>query len=622
MANPGAWDNPFNWAKGDAFLVGEGVPGAGETAVFRTGNEDGSPWVVHRDTGAGFLDAQAGVGSAYAPWGASVAALDIDANWAGKLINAPGGLSVAGGRWQTGAIIGNVTNTGGLSIEPAGPDPRVFVALGTFQNTGNITQTGGRFTLGLETGVVPYAGVLVNDGSFTLNGGVLTRAGNPTSRVVNNGTFTGTGAGTVEVDVATTATGVLTATGSLALFGSHTLNGGTVRAPAGSTLAFVGNGTFPLYGSTTWAGDVTIDGGGTVLVALGGGLGTTMTMADATFHVAPGTAFLVGNANVSQGASRLGVTGLGRLPAGCTMTLLSGDLTGGFENDGTVVLAGTSGQSGLYEDNRLNGYFQNDGLLVVLAPAVYSTGTLANTETGLLEFAATSAYFGNPGLIQNLGTLRVDEGVAGVWVRAAFDNVGGTLDVRSGTLSLSNNYGPASNAGDARDHLFTQIGAAHTPIGLSVGGTFLVTPGATLDLRSGDFFTPGGVFAGRYTGSGGGSVLIGGDMQMVLSEWAFPTGMLQWGAAGEAGTSRLLGSWTNSGDLTFPAGGPDRSLRYGTLTNRGTMALGAGVRLFLVEDFQPGISSLVNAAGATVSFAGGNLVYGRVPGNRTDTFNP
>ena len=621
VANPSAWDNPFNWAKGDGFLVGEGVPGSGDTAVFRTGNEDGTPWVVRYEVEGGpDLTAQAGGGSCSAPLGAQVNTLNIDANWAGHSLTVGGSLRVDGGRWQTGTIFGGVLNTGGLSIAPAGPSPRVSVALGTLKNTGSVTLTGGTFQLGVETGVVPYAGALLNEGTFTLNGGLLARASNPDSHVVNVGLLGGSG--TVTVAVTTPQGGVVQSGGVLDVAGSFTAAGATVRAGSGNTLTFSGNGAFPHYGSTTWSEGVTVEGGGTIRVAPVPGGNATMHLADATFHVAPLTTFSVGAADVQAGGTRVSVTGLGRLAAGGTMTFVSGDLVGVFENDGTVLLAGTSAPSGLYEDNRLNGFFRNDGTLRVAAPAVFSSGTLVNTATGLLEFAVSSGYFGSGGLVQNLGTVRVNSGVASAHVRAAFDNLGGTIDVRSGTLSLPNHFGPASNLGDERDDVFTQIGAAHTATGLSVGGTFLVAAGATLDLRSGDFFTPGGVFAGRYTGSGGGAVLIGGHMQMVQSEWVFPAGMLNWGAAGETGTSRLLGSWTNSGDLTLPAGGPDRSLRSSTLTNRGTMTLGSGARLFLIEDFQPGTSSLVNAAGATVAFAGGNLVYGRAPGSRADTFNP
>ena len=615
-----AWLNPYNWGleteKG--IVSGKGIPGSGDVAVFKGTTEDGKAWTVFEglktDGQGNYIDGidVNGFNSAYTKDGIAVGTLNLDRNWS------PPGLSHTitmtdgtglrvndGGRWQSGAVIGNVINEGGITVAPDA-NATLSWSLGTFTNSGTVTVTGGTFQLGLETGIVPYGGVFDNDGGLTLAAGRITRASNENTIIVNDGTLAGTG--DVLVAVATGKDGILRSTKALNLPGPQSIEG-TVIVGAGNTISFSGAGVFPLYGTTVWGGDVRIQGGGTMTVAGGG----TMDLDDATFAVAGDTTVRIGTPVVGQTGSRTVIRGSGKLAAGGTLTFDSGDFVGALENDGTLVFAGTSAPSGQIEDYRLNGFIQNDGTLRIDTPVLTSTGTVVNTEAGLLEIQRDTNYFGNGGLIQNFGTVRVNTGVTNVWVRAAFDNLGGTIDVRSGYVSLTNDFGPASNDPNTpRGAAFKAFGAATSATGISTGGTFAVAKGATLSLRSGDFFSPGGALAGAYTGAGGGTVRLGGHQQMLQSDWNFPAGMLVWGAADETGTSRLTGTFTNSGDLSLPAttGSLVRSMRYGTLTNRGTMNVGTSSRLDLFEDFQPGPASFVNEQGGIVTFAGGNLLRG------------
>ena len=166
---------------------------------------------------------------------------------------------------------------------------------------------------------------------------------------------------------------------------------------------------------------------------------------------------------------------------------------------------------------------------------------------------------------------------------------------------------------------------------MNVGGTYNVAAAATLDLRGGDYFDSGSVFAGDFTGSGGGLILIGGRPQMRSADWNFPAGMLQWmpdnrDQSGGFQTGIIGGTWTNSGDLTVVASPSGQAyhqyLLYSTLTNKGTMTFQSGTRLDLFQDFAGGDSTIINAAGGTMTFAGGNFLRGVPPGSLTDLFNP
>ncbi|MFO0936376.1 MAG: CARDB domain-containing protein [Gemmataceae bacterium] len=629
----GAWLNPYNWgletAKG--IVSGKGVPGSGDTVVFRGATEDGHSWTVydgHTDANGNYdHGVNTNGGSVLAKENQSALTLNLDRNWGGQIVMQNGStlsVGIGGGRWQSGALIGNVTNAGPLTIQPDASGT-VSTAIGTFTNNGTITQTAGTFLIGGSGGAAPYGGTVVNHGTYAMTAGMIDGQFAATELFQNDGILTGS-AGQVRVTTVTTKTGTLESTGTFHLQGPQTVNSGTIRATPGATLNFNTISTYPIYGSVTWSGNVNLAGGGMITATANGGA-STFTLSNADLTVAEGTTFTLGNANVAvNGLPRINVTGNGKLSQG-SITFVSGTMTGSFENDGTVILAGQSPSTGAYEDNQLNGTFLNRGKLLIQAPNIVSNGTLVNSQSGLIEFQHDSNFYGDyygGALIQNAGNVQVDAGVKSVWIRAGWDNLGGTIDVKSGSLALSNNYGPSSNTPNTpRNTAFNAFGVVHNAVGLSTGGKFTVAAGATLDLRStaDQFGSEGGVFTGNYTGSGGGTVLIGGNMQMSQSDWNFPAGMLVWGDTKETGNSSLAFNWTNSGDLTLPStiGTLSRNLRYGTLTNRGTIEIENGVRLNLTLDFQPGIAWIVNTAEGTITAGNGSYIYSDVPNSPTSS---
>jgi hypothetical protein len=188
-----AWTNPFDWGKDveGKIVSGQGIPGSGDTAVFKGSTEDGKAWTVYPSPFSITNVDVNGHNSARITSGASVATLNLDRTWDQSIIIDEGQtLSLGEGRWHRGTIAGNVSNTGNLSIVPeAGVTFKI--GNGTFTNSGTVSQTG-RVSLGFETGVVLASGVLNNRGNYTFSG-ELTRASNPDSRIVNEGKFNGSG---------------------------------------------------------------------------------------------------------------------------------------------------------------------------------------------------------------------------------------------------------------------------------------------------------------------------------------------------------------------------------------------------------------------------------------------
>jgi RHS repeat-associated protein len=627
----GAWLNPFNWGQesDQGLFVGVGVPGGGDTVVFRGATEDGQPWTVfskEKDAQGNYLSAKTGGRSAYARESEAAGTLNLDRNWGGFIQMQDGStLSVSDGRWQSGQVLGNATSSGNLLVAPD-PNAIMDISDGTFTNSGTITITAGSLEVGRPTGVVNSGGTLVNLGTVNVAGGQIVTGG--PSLLQNDGLLTGSSGQVHDLPIVSSAGSTIESTGTFSLPGAVTLTDATVRATPGATLDFNTSIGFPINGSTTWSGNLNLEGGGLIEVTNNG----NMNLDDATFSVQADTRFEI-NGNITVG-------GTGRLTAG-TLTARRALFSATFTNDAAVVLAG-GGTATNNDDIRFDyGSFNNNGSLTVVSSFVtlgYGfgvTGQWVNGPTGVIEFQTNcyvGQYTGN-GLIVNHGTLRVDDGVVSVGIQSAFDNVGGTIDVRSGTLNLPSDRGPSHNDPNTpRGQLFNSFGAdPGGGAGLNTGATYNVAAGATLDLRGGDYFDSGSVFAGKFTGTGGGQILIGGRAQMRSADWNFPAGMLQWmpnngDQTGTFATGIIGGTWTNSGDLTLvasPMGQQDhQTLLYATLTNRGTLTFQSGTRLDLFQDFAGGDSSVINVAGGIITFAGGNLLRGVAPGSLNDVFNP
>ena len=185
-------------------------------------------------------------------------------------------------------------------------------------------------------------------------------------------------------------------------------------------------------------------------------------------------------------------------------------------NTGTIADAST---------DPANGYLSTAGTLDNRAGGVFDLQGDTNIYGGTI-------FFGNPGtgVFKNAGTIRKSAGSGTSTINGAvgFDNLGGTIDVRTGTLALATEQSSRSSS-------------------LSTGGTFNVAAGSVLDLTSDQHPT----YTGTYTGSGAGTVGSGRTATSTRGSGAtfnFPPGCSSGPAASIEGSLTNIGTITLSGD--------------------------------------------------------------------------
>lgn len=199
----------------------------------------------------------------------------------------------------------------------------------------------------------------------------------------------------------------------------------------------------------------------------------------------------------------------------------------------------------------------------VLAAHLFNHGTVTHTGTGAVDLNGgeftngvgaiydlqSDAGWSAPSTQQfiNQGEFRKTGGT-GTTIWGGFRNIGGTLNVESGTLCL-------------------QL------VGETTGLAPHINDGAaiTLENRFGD--TGGGRLIGSYSGTGGGQVRFeSGLLRISGATFDFPEGMFRWtGGTLVTGIATL----TNYGSMTFD--GPEAKTLGGTIDNRGTIIhTGAG----------------------------------------------
>ena len=244
-----------------------------------------------------------------------------------------------------------------------------------------------------------------------------------------------------------------------------------------------------------------------------------------------------------------------------------------------------------------------------LTPALNDSGTIDQMGTGTLSIDgatltveqggnydlqsdASIATSGN-GVLTIEGTLSKSAGTGSSDLSGAIDLQGCTLDDESGTVTLL-----GSVAG--------------------TGATFDVAQGATINLTGG---TSGNTFAGTYTGSGAGNIILASGQINIGAGGAtfdFPAGMFQW----TGGVINLAGNTlTNDGTLTLDTSanvalfgsGPGGSSPVGALINSGTIVQSGAGSLVLGEFSE--IAQLNNEAGASYDFTNdGGIQDSNVPG--------
>ncbi|MGA2656274.1 MAG: LamG-like jellyroll fold domain-containing protein [Verrucomicrobiota bacterium] len=359
----------------------------------------------------------------------------------GNPLTNAGVLTVAG---TNNAILGDQLNNAGLLFHSS--PANLYLAGGSGGQFENLAQA--TYTLASDAGISPYGcclpTVFDNYGLFQKTGGT----GNSTISAPFNDY-----GGTIDVQ-----------TGRLTLANSGTTVNGILAVAAGATLDVTGGST------PTWSGQMNGTGAGTVLLASGtlaASPGASLNFIDGLFQWAGGTL---------QGP----VTNLNVVSISGTNTSYLSDQ---FFN---LALVRHAGAGSLYFNAGPGAYFDNP------AGATY----LFESDAGIHGYGCClPTVFANSGLVRKSG------GTNDSSISVTFNNLGGSIQVDTGTLTLANN-------------------------GSNLNGTVTVAGGAALDLTGGASPT----WAGKITGAGGGSVQfnsgqINASPSLTLD---FPPGMFQW----------------------------------------------------------------------------------------------
>jgi hypothetical protein len=226
--------------------------------------------------------------------------------------------------------------------------------------------------------------------------------------------------------------------------------------------------------------------------------------------------------------------------------------TNPFINAGTMNITGTPFLHGQG--------FINQGLLAQSGTGAFNVPSgrvLTNAASGIFDIRNNNGLTGlggggpNP-FFNNYGTLRKSAGTGTSVIDQVivFNNIQGTIRVDTGTLVFARGMTTRDGTGD--------------------GGTFVVAPGATLQLTDG---TNDAVYHGTYTGSGGGTILMSGgyippDDYKTGVIFNFPGAMFQW-TGGAIGGYQNTVPVTNAGTITV-AGSANKAT-FGYFNNNGTI---------------------------------------------------
>jgi fibronectin-binding autotransporter adhesin len=320
--------------------------------------------------------------------------------------------------------------------------------------------------------------------------------------------------------------------GTLYLSGGGTSSNGVFNVAAGAVLNLTGGG------GPTWSGEITGSGSGSVVLTNGSitaNPSLTLDFTNSLFQWDGGTL---------QGI----ITNRGIVTLSSTNTSLLTGINTTFFNQGMVQQTG-SGRFlvGGYQENS---YFNNG------PGAAYQFMTDSGIGNDVPGYS--SPVFTNDGLVWKSGGTNTSA------ISIAFNNLGGMVQVDSGTLTL-NGGGTSSN------------------------GVFNVASGAVLDLTGGN---NGPTWSGDITGSGSGQILLDSGTLFARPSLAlaFPPGLFQW----NGGT--LQGIITNTGTVTISG------TNVSTLTGANT----AFVNLGMVKQ--------TGSGGTLMGTFGGNVYFNNEPG--------
>ncbi len=424
------------------------------------------------------------------------------------------------------------TNTGVLNA--SGDATKTTYAVFTNQGTVNQTGAGDFFVGGNSTAsFTNAAGAVfdlqsdagVGDGDQPFNNAGLFRksAGTGTSTIIAQ--FNNQG-GTIEVDSGTLQLPIQGA-------GGNQSTGGTFNVTSPSAVLDLGDGQY-------FSGTYTGSGAGIVRLSQGTLFNTASS---ATVLNLPGAMFqwTGGNLGGYEGHNSFTNAGTINLMDDATKTSYAT-----VTNQSTVIQTGAGDFH--VGDYRGGGSFTN------VAGAVYDLQSDANLTGDA------------PNSFDNMGLFKKSGGTGTSSLAIHFDNLGGTVEVDSGTLVIT-----GTDGGN----------------GTNTGGNYNPAAGAVIDLGNA-FFT------GTSTGSGAGTVRLSGALMTATpgTTFAFPGALLQWtGGSISGGPDR---PFVNAGTMTLS--GDAEKDNYAPFTNTGTM-IQTGAGNFSVGTYHDG-GSFTNAAGA------------------------
>jgi hypothetical protein len=477
----GSWSAAANWRPRQ-------VPGPGDEAIITSNGT----YTVALDTGVsiGALSLGGTAGNQTLATSGNNLALSL-----ASAVNTNGILALAGGtlggagtlsvngllNWSNGSIVGTVNvATNGLVVL-AGASGTDSLLAGLITNAGILRLASGNLqsfsaASGVGGSLFNLPGGLVDaqaDVSIDWNG-----SGSP--QFLNQGTFRKSGGtGTTALNLTFNNTGALDVQSGTVSVNNGGAGGGSFTVAAGSVLDFTSSYTVKAGGVLTGAGTNQLSNG---TFTLNGSLTDT--------HALLAGATLAGTNAVLDGPL---IWTNGGIAATLTMT-----------TNGLLVLEGADGT-----DYSFSGVLTNAGTVQLASGNLLSSGAarssgwlLVNLPGALVDVQTDVSVDWNGGgspQILNQGTFRKSGGTGTTAIGPAFNNTG-TLDVRSGTVSL--NHGGSGN------------------------GVFSVPPGATLAFGGGNYI----LNSGAAILGGGTNVLTAGSLTlngaMTVPNWVLNGGVL------------------------------------------------------------------------------------------------
>jgi hypothetical protein len=574
-ASNGDWSVGANWslktppANGDSVVIN--IPGVAVTM----GTTSGSPAIAGLTVGSTNTLNIAGANLSIQSGGA--ATISGKLNLSSGSLGGPGTTTVTGTmNWTGGTVSGVLTIPAKAALAINTPYYYgEFLSGGIINNSGTVTQTFGG-TPGSYTGFQISSGGTINNlagGVWNVNGDVWMQATDNSANVFNNaGAFNkigGTGNSLWGLEL-TGSGSVNIQSGTLSLSGAYSgaLLNGSLAVATGTELSYgqggtLANGTVAGHGTLLFPGSATISGtfnfagttditGGTVAVPSGSTASlTTLNLSGGTLG-GGGTTTVTGTMDWTGGT----VSGVLTIPAKAALAINTPFYYGTYLKGGKINNSGTVTQTFGGTPGSYTGFqFSNGGTINNLAGGVWNVNGDVWMQTD------TSAdVFNNAGSFNKIGG--TGNSLWGLELTGS-----GSVNIQSGTLSLSGPYSPALLNGS----LTIATGAE---LSYGQGGTLANGTAA----GHGTLLFPGSATLSGTFNFAGTTDITGGTLAVASGSTASLTTLnLSGGTLGGGGTTTVTGTmdWTGgtvSGVLTIPAKAAlaiNTPFYYGTYLNGG-----------------------------------------------------